>query len=190
MIKPPRTSETHPLRIDAVRAGHGLIGMTLLPGRRDAISPEGEWRRDIVADMEAVVAWHPAMMITLMESHEFAHSGVPAFERHIRESGLPRWEHLAIPDGGVPDRTFEAQWARVGPDAEGYLRAGERVLIHCRAGLGRAGTVAARLLIEIGVPVDEAIERIRAKRPKAIELEQERYLRQLTKTRTLGQSRE
>ena len=41
------------------------------------------------------------------------------------------------------------------------LRLGFDVLVHCRGGLGRAGTVAARLLVELGTSPDEAIRRVR-----------------------------
>ena len=36
------------------------------------------------------------------------------------------------------------------------LRAGERLLVHCAAGIGRAGTTAVCILIRLGVPVDAA----------------------------------
>ncbi|HVA32773.1 MAG TPA: protein-tyrosine phosphatase family protein, partial [Candidatus Baltobacteraceae bacterium] len=49
------------------------------------------------------------------------------------------------------------------------LRKGERVLVHCRGGLGRAGTVAARLLVELGMDPAEAIAAVRRARPNAIE---------------------
>ncbi|MEJ8827112.1 protein-tyrosine phosphatase family protein [Variovorax humicola] len=49
------------------------------------------------------------------------------------------------------------------------IAAGQRVLVHCRGGLGRAGTVAACLLVEHGVTPTQAIERIRLVRPHAIE---------------------
>ena len=35
------------------------------------------------------------------------------------------------------------------------------MLLHCRGGLGRAGTIAARLLVELGVQPDDAIRRVR-----------------------------
>jgi ADP-ribosyl-[dinitrogen reductase] hydrolase len=54
---------------------------------------------------------------------------------------------------------------------------GGRVLVHCRGGLGRAGTVAACLLVELGVAPQDAIRRVRAARPNAIETAaQERYI--------------
>jgi len=57
---------------------------------------------------------------------------------------------------------------------------GGKILIHCRCGNGRAGTVAALMLIERGMTVDDAIYAVRKVRPEAIEnLEQETYLRTL-----------
>lgn len=42
-------------------------------------------------------------------------------------------------------------------------------MIHCLGGLGRSGTIAARLLVELGVVPDEAINIVRKARPGAIE---------------------
>lgn len=64
-----------------------------------------------------------------------------------------------------------------GPVLRALLLAGGRAVVHCRGGLGRAGTVAARMLVEVGVQPAEAIRRVRAARPQAIETsEQAAYL--------------
>ena len=61
------------------------------------------------------------------------------------------------------------------------LAEGLSVFIHCRGGLGRAGTVAARLLIELGeADAAIAIARVREVRPGAIETTaQENHLHEL-----------
>jgi ADP-ribosyl-[dinitrogen reductase] hydrolase len=46
--------------------------------------------------------------------------------------------------------------------------------VHCRGGLGRAGTVAARLLAELGMAPADAISRVRAVRPGAIQTQAQR----------------
>ena len=44
------------------------------------------------------------------------------------------------------------------------VTAGKRVLVHCSAGLNRSGVVAARALMFMGMPVAEAIARVRSAR--------------------------
>jgi ADP-ribosyl-[dinitrogen reductase] hydrolase len=56
------------------------------------------------------------------------------------------------------------------------------VLVHCRGGLGRAGTVAGALLIKLGETPERALRKVRAARPRAGEtLGQERYLAAYTR---------
>ncbi len=79
------------------------------------------------------------------------------------------WEHWPIADYGVPDAAFVAAWPARSARLRSLLACGGRVLVHCKGGLGRAGTVAARLLVEAGAVPDAAIATVRAARPGAIE---------------------
>ena len=47
------------------------------------------------------------------------------------------------------------------------LLRGEGLLMHCGAGIGRAGTMATCLLVELGVPAQEALALVAASRPMA-----------------------
>ena len=47
------------------------------------------------------------------------------------------------------------------------VESGEVLLVHCGAGIGRAGTVAAGLLLTMGVPADEALATVAAHRASA-----------------------
>jgi protein-tyrosine phosphatase len=50
------------------------------------------------------------------------------------------------------------------------VRAGARVVVHCAAGLGRSGTIAACWLRAEGASADEAIARVRTARgPRTVE---------------------
>lgn len=173
-----RTSVSHPLRIDvATTAEGGQIGMTLCPGRRDRLSVDGPWDRDLDADLELIAAWRPSLVITLVEDAEFALLGVPAFGEAVLQKGL-RWRHVPLPDAGVPDAAFELAWRSVGAEARTVLRNGGRLLLHCRAGLGRTGMIAARLLVELGESPADAIAKVRAARSGTIETAaQERHVR-------------
>jgi len=48
-------------------------------------------------------------------------------------------------------------------------RAGRKVLVHCGAGLGRSGTVAAAFLVHSGMGAAQAIARVRELRPYSVE---------------------
>ena len=68
------------------------------------------------------------------------------------------------------DAAFEAVWPETSRRLRTLLEAGARVLVHCKGGLGRAGTVAARLLVEMGADPKQAIRDVRtARSPDAIE---------------------
>ena len=173
-----RTSLAHPLRIDVVPAlpAPGLIGITFCPGKRDAHAMTGPWERDLAIDLKAIRDWGAGTLVTLIEEHEFGMLGVQALPSLAAEAGLD-WHHLPIKDVNVPDARFEAGWKEVGPRIASILKRGERLVVHCRGGLGRAGMVSALLLVEQGVPPEEAIRRVRAARPGAIETrEQEQYV--------------
>ena len=52
-------------------------------------------------------------------------------------------------------------------DLQRRLERGGRLLVHCGAGIGRAGTVAAALLVRTGLPLDDALARVARSRPMA-----------------------
>lgn len=171
-----RTSKTHPLYIDDLNVGPGRLGMTLCPGKKGPSASTHEWNRDLGADLDAVAAWGADTLVTLVEQPELAMLQVPGLGKAIRERGL-EWHHLPVRDLGAPDASGLETWKSLAPGLHRRLDAGGRVLIHCRGGNGRAGTLAALLLIERGGSALSAIERIRAVRPHAIETRaQERFL--------------
>lgn len=172
----PRTSETHPLDIDAFPCGGGMLGMSLCPGKKAASAFGRPWSRDLAADIRAIAAWRPAAVVTLVEGTELDRLAVPHLGEAVEGAGID-WHHLPIVDVGVPDARFERRWTYAGHVLRRMLRSGRRVLLHCRAGLGRTGTVAARLAVEFGAAPEEALRWVRAVRPGTVETpEQEAYV--------------
>jgi ADP-ribosyl-[dinitrogen reductase] hydrolase len=177
----PRTSVSHPLWVDSMSVPGlpGLIGMTICPGKKGDSVYGPPWDRDLRADVGVIRAWGAAVVVTLMESHEFELLGVTELGAEVERAGM-RWLHLPIPDLGAPGEVFLRSWRERGPELHDALACGEQVLLHCRGGLGRTGTIAAQPLIERGMRPEDAIREVRRTRPGAIETgAQERYLRGL-----------
>jgi ADP-ribosyl-[dinitrogen reductase] hydrolase len=148
-----RTSVSHPLQIAFVPVGAGLgrVGITFCFGKQQQHAATGAWARDLDLDVSVIADWGAASVVTLVEDHELASLGVTGLGDAVRAAAM-EWQHLPIRDVSVPDAAFETAWQKTGPMLRNQLRAGFNVLVHCKGGLGRAGTVAARLLIDLGWP--------------------------------------
>lgn len=165
-----RTSETDPLHIDTVAypGGPGRIGLTSCPGKRSPGGIAGVWERDLDRDLDVIRDWPASTVITLLEDDEFRRLEVEGLPDAVRARGMV-WCHFPIVDCAAPDERFVSAWREAGPGLHRRLADGENILIHCMGGLGRTGTVAARILIEAGVDAREAIRRVRVARPYAID---------------------
>jgi ADP-ribosylglycohydrolase/protein-tyrosine phosphatase len=163
-----RTSLSDPLQIAELTVGDGIVGVTLCPGKRGDSVFGGDWERDLATDVAAIRGWGASAVVTLIEGDEFKKLGVERLPGAVRGAGI-EWHHLPVKDVTAPDHAFENRWVYAGARLRERLRAGDRVLVHCRGGLGRAGSVAARLLVEFGADPGEAIQQVRAVRPGAIE---------------------
>lgn len=168
-----RTSQSHPLQIAEIRPAldetvGGKIGLTFCPGKKQANAVSGAWDRDLAIDLDAIAAWGAAAVVTLVEPHELESLQVAPLGDEVRARHMA-WYHLPIRDVAVPDAAFEEAWQIAGESLRSLVRHGFGVLVHCKGGLGRAGTIAARLLVELGMDHAAAIEQVRMVRPGAIE---------------------
>src|SRR5258705_13296211 len=175
-----KTSVSHPLQIAAIVSGvpgSGRVGLTLCPGKYDPYAMSGAWDRDLALDLDNIRDWGAAAIVTLLELKELKLLRVERLGEEILRRNM-LWFHLPIVDVSVPDERFEREWVVAGEELRSMLRRRLDVLVHCRGGLGRAGTIAARLLIELGMKPTRAIEHVRAVRPGAIETnDQERFVK-------------
>lgn len=170
-------SVNNPLEIASVTApAGGVIGMAICPGKIQQQSVSGEFKRDLDLDLDLIKAWGAAAVITLMPQSELdalqvGHLGAETESRELL------WFHLPIEDISVPEASFERDWLYQGLRLRQLLRAGKRILIHCRGGLGRTGMIAARLLVELGMSASQAVAEVRKARPGAIQTPaQEHYV--------------
>lgn len=176
-----KTSASHPLQIATLALPAGRIGVTFCPGKKQDNALSGRWERDLVADLAVIKAWGARHLVTLVEAKELTELQVEDLPQEAGKAGL-RWHHLPIVDGQAPDRKFEQAWRAIAPQLLAALSAGEGVVVHCKGGLGRAGTVAAKLLMaaQAGTRANEAMQRVRSVRRNAIETRvQEVYLMSL-----------
>ena len=76
-----KTSISHPLRIDEVKApiSAGIIGMTLCPGKKIKSTKSGIWDRDLDMDLQAIQVWGAQALVNLMEEHEYELLRVPDY---------------------------------------------------------------------------------------------------------------
>jgi len=176
-----RTSLTHPLNIATLPVGScgGAIGVTFAPGKYQEVAMTGSWARDLDLDIGVIVKWGARHLITLIEAWEFEELRVSSLPRCATTHGLI-WHGLPITDGAAPDERLLDRWKSLGPMLCAELLDGAKVVVHCKGGLGRAGTVASMLLLESGSAVDpdDAMARVRFARPGAIETtQQEAFIR-------------
>jgi len=170
--------------IDHVRApGGGRIGLVRCPGTRVPLIDTLPAPPDADADLRALVDWGARALVTLVEPFELDLLGVPELGERARAHGMAWW-HLPIIDGSAPGSAFERRWPETAPELHALLDADGRIVVHCRAGLGRSGAVAARLLVERGSDPHRALAAVRRARPGAVETgEQAHWVLDLRATR-------
>ncbi|MFY0308825.1 protein-tyrosine phosphatase family protein [Leisingera sp. D0M16] len=148
------------LTIHALSAGGGILALCRLPGG------EGDYRSDLIQ----IYQWKPGLVISMTTEAEHAAAGVPRLGIDI-QSMASRWLHLPVPDFSTPQPGVAAKWAAASRSARQALAGGGRVLVHCRGGCGRSGMAVLRLMIECGEEPAQALARLRAVRPCAVETE-------------------
>jgi len=130
-------------------------------------------------DPETIAEWGASRVLGLTTSDEAAAIGQSDLAGHLATAGL-LWTNAPVVDYMPPDERFERVWPAIREEIIGRLEAGQRVLVHCRAGRGRSGAIVAALLVAGGMLPDAAIAAVRVARPGAIETAgQETWVRRL-----------
>lgn len=102
-------------------------------------------------------------VVSLVEEHELAHRYDAYLDWHRAQAGNGA---LWFP---IPDLTYPP-FDQVIDFVEGVtaiVRDRGNVLIHCAAGIGRAGTTAVAVCMSLGMSMNEALDHVRAHRPMA-----------------------
>ena len=149
-----RTSETHPLQIDWITNNlfAGRIGITLCPGKYQPVSWSGGWNRDLDADISAIEDSGATLVVSLVEKAEMIDLRVQGLGKAILAREL-EWIHIPFEDTTAPDYKWMKIFDLVAPSILTSIKNGDSIVIHCKGGLGRAGTVAALLLCSMGMDI-------------------------------------
>ena len=119
----------------------------------------GEWLA------QEVDGWHQlsvSTVVSLLRPEESRELGL-AEEAVLCSARGMRFVSHPIEDRGVP--AFPAKFRVLAQDLASQVRTRAAVVIHCRAGIGRSGLLAATVLAELGLPVKSAFPAVsRARR--------------------------
>jgi ADP-ribosyl-[dinitrogen reductase] hydrolase len=150
--------------------------MTICPGKHERGAAFGDWERDLRTDVKAIAEWGACAVVSLLQEDELRRLNIAAMGDIVERAGMD-WHLLPIQDTAVPESDFEDLWFYSGHVLRTALLAGKKILIHCKGGLGRTGTIAARLMVELGERPADAIDKVREARPNTIEnTAQERHV--------------
>ena len=172
-------SQSSPIRVikivPANEAG-GWVAISLAPGKK-TLGTYVHWDRDLRTDLNRLKELGVTTFVPLLTEDDLNRLKIPNLIEAVRERGLAV---LRFPfrDGGIPENMAEAvQFVK---DVIERFHRGERLLMHCNGGLGRAGTMAACVRMALGLDVDSeaAIASVRGLRGwRAIETwEQEEFV--------------
>jgi len=178
-----KTSVNSPLRLDFIPTKlAGEIAITFCPGKYHPSGQSGSHDRDLDLDLQRILDYETnnripvSTIITLIEEHEMVDLRVEELGPKAEAMGFT-WIHLPFKDGWRPHVGWLKDWNNSKSQLISSLESGENVMIHCKGGIGRAGTVSALLLHEIGYSIIEAIELVREIRSSScIEGPQEEWL--------------
>jgi protein-tyrosine phosphatase len=112
----------------------------------------GDWLEDEIAH------WHHSgvdTVLSLLSPDEEQTLGLGDEAETVRAQDMD-FISLPIPDRQVPGS--ETELASVLERVNAKLSAGKKVLVHCRQGVGRAGLVAACLLVSTGLDPRTAVK--------------------------------
>jgi len=133
-----------------------LIGSGFLAVMAKPVS--GEWIED---EFLGIANEGILQIVSLLESHETYEVGLQK-EKELTEINGMKFISYQIKDRGLPDSV--EYFGKFTKNLYHEIADGKNTVIHCRAGIGRTGLVAAGVLLHCGFTPEEAFEHISEKR--------------------------
>lgn len=138
----------------------GRLAISIAPGKKDT-----KWNRDLELDLKAMKDNGIQVIVCLLEIPEMKMLGIENYLSDATQEGFIIY-HLPIRDRCSPT---QKNLDDLMPRLVYHLSLGHNILIHCRGGLGRAGTICACCLGHFGCTSEQSIGLVRKQRPGAIQ---------------------
>jgi protein-tyrosine phosphatase len=102
-----------------------------------------------------------SVIVCLLDPDE----GAPSYDVNTARASGWEWHNIPVPDFAAPTLEQIEEFLTL----IGSLVPEKKVVVHCRGGMGRTGTMAAAYWIEKGLPWQKAIAHTRERQPYAVE---------------------
>jgi protein-tyrosine phosphatase len=175
-IKNSKTSPIRVVKIVPANKEEGWVAISLAPGKK-TLGTYVHWDRDLETDLNRLKELGVTTLVPFLTDDELKRLKIPNLILAATMLGFTVLR-FPFPDGGIPENMKGAvQFVK---DVIERYQQGERLLMHCNGGLGRAGTMAAciRMALKLDADPKSAIASIRKLRgERAIETwQQEQFV--------------
>ena len=133
--------------------------------------------KDLLGDIEIIKDLDISCVASLVGKDELTELGVKNLSENISSQNI-KFIQFEIKNFGIPTTTQYEELKSFINEIKDNIISGKNVFVHCMAGLGRTGMIAALVLAKLGISINQSITIIRDTRPGSIETaEQEGFVR-------------
>ena len=126
--------------------------------------------KDLLGDIQIIKDLNIKCLISLVEENELTHLGAKHLFKELNKNNI-KWIHFELINFGIPNlNQYDELNSHIKTISQRILN-GDNIYIHCMAGLGRTGMIAALILTKLGLSAQQSIKVIRDNRPGSIETE-------------------
>ena len=129
----------------------------------------GEWIED---EFKGIAQEGIKQIVSLLESRESYEVGLKN-EKQLSEKNKMEFISFPIKDRGLP--TSVKEFSKFTKSLYAQIAGGKNTVVHCRAGIGRAGIVASGVLLHCGFEPKEAFSLVSKKRRVEVPDTEEQY---------------
>jgi len=113
------------------------------------------------------------IIVSLLETSELKLIGCDNLTKEIKLNNFV-WFHFPITDFDIPTKNSLSELNLLLSELEKFLKKEKNIIIHCKAGLGRTGTIASLLLTKLGLSTKNAVHYIRKYRQGSIDTNEQK----------------